>query len=567
MKIESSDQTIRGLLTSGYYKIPRFQRPYSWEQDNIQDFWNDVIRDSETDYFIGSMVVYKDAQQRLCVVDGQQRLTTITILLCALRKAFATIKENELAQGIHGLVERRNIDNSLEFVLQTESSYPYFQDRIQKFEASSLDTKPLVEEEKLDAAYKQLCELIDQSLAVINKVPGLNKIAKQDRARKSLLKVRDAVLNLKVILVKLDDEDDAYVIFETLNTRGKDLALSDLVKSHLTKHLKSKNPATDQVKIKWQGIIETIQGSAVDLDTDTFIHHYWLSKHEYLSAKTLFKTIKKAVTKPEAQTFLDALVKDSKFYRTINDPSYSKWTKEERRSRDALTALALFRVRQQIPCVLSLYRSYEAKKINKKHLETALVAIEKFHFLFTAITSQRSSGGISSMYSALGQRLAEAKNAADAQPVIQDLVRKLRERLPQKDEVLALFPGIIFTNEVTKQKKLVKYVLSEMSKPSDTAAAIDYDSMTIEHLVPQSRIGKDGYDESTIGQIGNLILVPEKLNLDLGNRSFIEKKKILKEAGYRLPKKISAATDWTPELIKKYTHELAGLAYTKVWSF
>ena len=73
------------------------------------------------------------------------------------------------------------------------------------------------------------------------------------------------------------------------------MSLTDLVKNHLTKHIKSKNPASDQVKIKWQQLLETIEGSSADLDTDTFIHHFWLSRYDYLPAKTLFKELKKRV--------------------------------------------------------------------------------------------------------------------------------------------------------------------------------------------------------------------------------------------------------------------------------
>ena len=85
MKIESTDPDIRNLLSSGYYRIPRFQRPYSWTQENIQDFWDDVVKDAPENYFIGSMVAFADGKQRFGIVDGQQRLTTITILLSVLR--------------------------------------------------------------------------------------------------------------------------------------------------------------------------------------------------------------------------------------------------------------------------------------------------------------------------------------------------------------------------------------------------------------------------------------------------------------------------------------------------
>src|SRR5258706_9190499 len=112
---------------------------------------------------------------------------------------------------------------------------------------------------------------------------------KAENAKKKLIGIRDAVLGLKVICVKLDDEDDAYLIFETLNTRGKDLSLTDLVKNHITKNIRSGNRQTDAAKQKWHQLLDTIQGSSVPLETDTFFHHYWLSKEDYLPKHSVFK--------------------------------------------------------------------------------------------------------------------------------------------------------------------------------------------------------------------------------------------------------------------------------------
>jgi len=293
MKIESTDEDLRTMLSSAYYKIPRFQRPYSWDQENIQEFWEDIVQENPQDYFIGSMVVYKDGKQRFGVVDGQQRLTTITILLSVLRDMFVRLGLKDLAQGVHGLIERRNIDNKLEFIVSTESSYPYFQDRIQKWGAPALTVDLHSEEESLQTAHSQLMDLVLSALESIDNDPSLSARRRADLKEEKLKSIRDALLNLKVILVKLDDEDDAYVIFETLNTRGKDLALTDLVKNHLTKSIKAKNPQSDEVKIKWKQLLETIEGSTADLKMDAFIHHFWLSKYDYLPAKSLFKVIKK----------------------------------------------------------------------------------------------------------------------------------------------------------------------------------------------------------------------------------------------------------------------------------
>jgi Protein of unknown function DUF262 len=87
MKITCLDKQVGQLLKESFYRIPRFQRPYSWERANVEEFWNDAVVENEAQYFIGNFVVYDD-KTAMGVVDGQQRLTTITLLLCALRNAF-----------------------------------------------------------------------------------------------------------------------------------------------------------------------------------------------------------------------------------------------------------------------------------------------------------------------------------------------------------------------------------------------------------------------------------------------------------------------------------------------
>jgi hypothetical protein len=404
MKIESTDQDIRNLLSSGYYRIPRFQRPYSWLLEHIQEFWDDIVRDNPSDYFIGSMVVFKEGNQRYGVVDGQQRLTTITILLAVLRNTLDKLGFTDLASGIHGLIERRNIDNKEEFVLSTESSYPFFQDHILKRGEPELAVIPMREEENLQHAFDQLRSLVGSAVDGVNSDKGLTAEKRKDALKRRLTEIRDALLDLKVIFVKMDNEDDAYIIFETLNTRGKDLSLTDLVKNHVTKHLKTKSVSVDQTKVKWTRVLETIEGSSCDLSTDKFIHHFWLSRYDYLPAKGLFKELKRKIGKTEAKKFLEDLVADAALYRGIHEVPYGKWSKQERRIAEGLQALQLFRVAQQAPCVLSLVRAYRGKKIKSKHIEDAIAAIEKFHFLFTAVTFQRSSGGISEMYASLGRR-------------------------------------------------------------------------------------------------------------------------------------------------------------------
>jgi len=112
--------------------------------------------------------------------------------------------------------------------------------------------------------------------------------------------------------------------------------------------------------------------------------------------------------KDEAALFLDDLVKESKIYRYIHEPSARAWKKEELEIRDALRAMNLFRIKQQLPLVLSVMRHYEDSALKTKHVRAILAAVESFHLKFTAIASQRSSGGISFMYALAARELYQA---------------------------------------------------------------------------------------------------------------------------------------------------------------
>src|ERR1035437_7340293 len=154
MKIRSIDKNIADILNSGFYQIPRFQRPYSWERENIEDFWTDVFVNSGPDYFIGSMVVYKPENSDVAfVVDGQQRLTTITMLLAALRNAFEENNFPDSAAGIQSLIERKDIDNKNQYSLQTETSYPYFQEHIQSARPAEVEPEIGREEAALSLTF------------------------------------------------------------------------------------------------------------------------------------------------------------------------------------------------------------------------------------------------------------------------------------------------------------------------------------------------------------------------------------------------------------------------------
>lgn len=164
MKIQCVEKDIRQVLESGTYLIPRFQRPFSWDEDNVEEFWVDSTSDLKKDYFIGAFVSYNLSSSSFGLVDGQQRITTITIALCAIRDKFNDLGFAAPAKGVHRLIETRDLNDQAQFVLKTETSYPYLQAKIQSLEKEETEIDVGEEEKVISAAYKLIHTLIDQGV-------------------------------------------------------------------------------------------------------------------------------------------------------------------------------------------------------------------------------------------------------------------------------------------------------------------------------------------------------------------------------------------------------------------
>jgi uncharacterized protein with ParB-like and HNH nuclease domain len=565
--IKPVDQSVKLLLESSFYRVPRFQRPYSWDRDNVSDFWTDAVASEDKDYFIGSFVVFKNApaDDTLLVVDGQQRLTTITLLLAAVRNAFDQNGDEELALGVQQLIERKDINNHKQFVLQTESSYPFLHEYIQKHGKPEVPEELGVEEEDLNAAYEFLTGQVHKRLKTITDDPTLAEDKKAVNKRKALIDIRDKLMRLQLIKVELTSEDDAYVIFETLNTRGKDLRVADLVKNHLTRLIKPKNKNVDTAKDKWEKILAHFEESEeVDVDINRFLHHAWISRKPYVPEKKLFKEVRKLVKQNNAVEFLDDLVSDGKLYRQIVDPAgHKKWSKDERPCHRSLRAINLFRVVQPVPMLLSIMRAYSEERLTLKQVRKLLRTMENFHFQFSAITKQRTGGGTGQMFALAARDLQAATNKNKADQVLKTFEGKLRERLPTQAEFDAQFEAISHTEQSSKQRGLVRYLLGRIREYEEDDTTTDYEAMTIEHLSSQSPDGAQSLKR--IGEIGNLILVTGDLNGKLKNKGFDKKITILKQHHYALEAKLKNATKWNDQDIAVRTRFLAKLCYEKVF--
>ena len=551
--------TVDELLARRYYRIPRFQRPYSWDPTNLEDFWRDCVEDNDLGYFVGPMVGWRKSETspEVSVVDGQQRLTTLAVALAVLRDALTEKGEGDLAQGVQGYIERRDRDNQPRFVLQPETSAPFLNKRILASPPDTTQTPENENEKNIAAAHSWISKRLEVRL----KDRGATTKAK---AVKELLFVRDRLLGLTVIWIESQSEDSAYVVFETLNSRGKDLAVADLLKNLLLSKQRVKNVSADAPRDKWDAVLQRLQTPDVDLDVDAYIQHWWLSQEKYVAQRKLFRAIRESVkTKEQAASRLQSLVDDAPSYARIASPGNYKWTPEESGVAEALQSLVIFNVAQPRPLLLSLLRQRRLKLLTMKVLTPTFRAVESFHFQYNAIAALSSSGGTSARYASYAREITDGADKNAKSVLAKRLREVLSDGLPGTDIFDAGFVNLMYTDTYTREKRLVQYVLRRLH---ESERAHRPTKPTIEHLKSQQDI-TDAESAALVGSIGNLFWFEDDLNNKLENKPFSEKKKILAshKALYDIDD-VLAAKDWGKAEIEARAARLAKLARSTVWT-
>lgn len=237
--------------------------------------------------------------------------------------------------------------------------------------------------------------------------------------------------------------------------------------------------------------------------------------------------MKAAIDRSDVASEFDLFEGDAVLYKSVVDPDSTDWPIERQEIRDALRGLRVMRLAQPMPFVLALMRCYQSRDLKKSALLKMLRLVENYHFQVTAISTKSSSGGISEMYASHARQFTEAASAIERRTQLNILARKLTERAPSRDDFVDAFVSrLMFADEYTRDKALVRYVLMRLHEHTYSGPALDYSKFSIEHLKPQSQIRKAD-DLSIVGSIGSLLFVVDSLNGELGSKSFRRKKRYL----------------------------------------
>lgn len=211
--------------------------------------------------------------------------------------------------------------------------------------------------------------------------------------------------------------------------------------------------------------------------------------------------------------------------------------------------------------LMSLLREADAGNLRPRQLARAFSLIERFHFGFTVIAQKSSSGGWSFLYARLARELLNKPTDRKVE-VIDDLEERLAERFPDLAEFTGPFTELRFSDQYTQQKRTIQYVLRRLYEHGSGGTHTDPTRMTIEHILPQRDEGA-----GRMAELGNLLWVTEELNQQLADKSFAEKRVILrKQKSIWIPPEILAAKTWTDDDIATRTTELAELAYEEIWT-
>lgn len=591
--IDSTTKTIQNCLRTCLYRVPQFQRPYSWENEQLLEFWNDVVK-ANGDFFFGSTVTWVSEERELfndthSIIDGQQRLTTSTIILSAIRDMFKRIATEETENDIINTSENQALRTQGYIVIadDDENEYPVlerpenmFYETIQKPGSIPSGVNWNGSARRIGEARKFFEDKI------LNETQGMSPEEKID----FLKTVRGNVLKARLIQVELKSEEDGFLIFETLNTRGADLKLSDLVKNLLVRGGADNKKDRDAIATRWESLSESVQrGSLVNDVLDRFIWQSWNSRRDAVKEPELFKKISNFVGN-NAQDHLNLLKELEE-----DSDTYAKFDQENRRVEenrqsvrnafavpefvDSISALAMFNISVANSALMAMARKYQSTKLlTKKQLIEASSAIENFHFLNNALAQSSSTGGTRGRYNRFAVLIESASTKAEVSQAISELKEKLRHSTPEATVVKNAFQSLFYAPKLNVRKAqkprsrkiFITYVLMKIASVSlSITPNQDLNRWSIEHIKPQ-RLAEGDYDDP-IYSIGNLCLLNEALNSKIGDGDFNVKSGHIVEGSPYLDPQLR---EWVESNIQSISEEqildrsksLAELAIERVWT-
>ena len=575
MNIKPYDKTVRDLLGSKrQFVIPRFQREYSWDKKNYQEFLEDMLgnliikdgRISSSQYFLGTMLFIgnfaEGTEQEIQVVDGQQRLTTITILFSAMSDIFLTLGEQTLSRQLFAYIMTEDDDGNEVRILKSKTSYPFFSYFIQDKEKKMSPDATTEEEHCIKETYEYFrAQLTEAKLKSMLKRKHGSEIVEALSEIDVLKALRDQVLNSTFISISTTDREQANKIFEILNAKGKRLAYIDLIKNKIFEVLNKVEPA-DFAEETWKNIKETLSFGKESVGLATFYQHFWSSKYKKVSSNKLYEAFNSTIKKSETEytEFIKELLKNAKIYMQIVNPKREGYNnrKEYFGIVQSLSCINnYFNVVQVRIALLALFDTKQRGIVDFTMLRDTLSCLENFHFAYNAILANRTNR-LEKIYSSFAIALRKSQTKAEAKCVIRDkLVAPLDELFPTFDSFSEKFVALSFTKKDKVSNVKTKYAINKLNSLYSNNEVFANDG-TIEHIIPEKEQG------NTLN-IGNLILLEDNLNVEAGHENYANKCAVYAKSNYIWVKNFVAQHEqWDSSMIEQRAKEMAKVYYTEI---
>ena len=557
--ITATEDTVQRLLSRDYkFVVPEYQRQYSWQEDQWEEFWSDLQKISNQDtHFLGSIVVVEeqkgiDKKNELKIVDGQQRLTTISVLMCAIRDRHRKNGNESAVQGINN-----------EFLFLMDNDYT---NESQKLSLNSLDDEQyrrLVNNESMRESESNLKRAAEY---FADKLSGFSDDDLSD-LRKKLAQ------RMTLVTIQCDNQESAFRLFETLNDRGLELSATDLMKNHLYQKASRESLGYESIQNDWESIIDGIR---YELNKPyRFFVHYLLYAPEpevtkSISKNTLYNKFKELINKQipnseiSIQTYIRRMADDVRLYLQIINAEVDKFdSKSNSRINRQLAKLSRLGYTQERTYLMGVF----------KHLDSATSVVRALELIESFIVRHRFTSSITG--SSLNELYAEICSHAFSRD---DPIAYIRSRLadvaPSDDEVEAA----LASNNFSRSDRTL-FLLEGIEANYYRTGSSVVPSGEIEHIAPRQSftavkyntwpdhldVSKERFNEYK-DRLGNLTILEKRLNISASDNPFSQKKAEYKESNYAMAQSLTEYDSWSVEEIRDRTERLASAA-TDIWSF
>ena len=554
------------LLIDSQYTIPRNQRKYVWEREQIEYLFNDILYNMQCssngttyNHFIGSFIFQKEGK-KLKVVDGQQRLTTLTLLLAIIIKFLKKYDKSTLAENTIPYVASKDdeiedkynmrIDNSY-FSIYSMLIFDFCIKNTDCFDAYDFCKKINKQLSTYDKKFVENCNIL---INLIQK--SLNELPTYERKSNWLKDVREIILALSCIEITSTEEQEGYIVFETLNARGVPLEQAELIKNYIFMYAKGSS-GSDLPEEKWNNIIGTLE-TCKEGTVKLFFSHYITHKYGKVTGTKEYQQIRDNVKPAEVNNLLDDLLKKAKTYKKICEPDTSEYSNIV---KYVLKYLNEINNKQFRPLLLSVLSAFENGQMSESYLNKFVVNIKNFISVYFTICQRKANELEDLIYeNSLALSQTYSKQKLDA------FITALYEKKPNYELFCQQFYKIGFSKHKDKypelsdnSKKRCQHIIREFEL--HTAGIEDgvLPTFTIEHIKADSQGGKACY-------IGNMLPLLQRENKNLNDKNFDEKIVVYRSSCFKSTTKFASRYDsWSDKDIDSRSVHLAKTLFENVW--